>query len=799
MRSPIPGLPPTALLLLAFVTTVPLAGQSTATLEPAVTQGIDFPLTIASIMRGPELVGESPTAVRWTDDGRWIYFRWRPGGGKWSDQRDLYRVGAAGGEPEKIAPAAADSLAVLFAPGALSPDRRQRVSEVGGDLYLVDRRTMGIRRLTRTTDAERSPSFSRDGRTVLFNRQDNTFALSLTDGSIRQLTDLRPGPAPAEEKEPEGHRAFLRTQQEELFEHIRTDRQREAREKEERERREAAGLRPTHLARGERVQSLDPNATGTYVAVTVTRPEEDAERVNVPDWVTTSGYTEDIRTRTKVGDALSATRIGILDTSTGETLWLSLPLRDETVEDENGPALSTLAFVAWNDAGSHGLIQAVSYDYNYRWLYAVDAGSGEVTVLDELFDEAWVAGPCFFGCAGWLPGSGRAYFVGEESGYAHLYTIAPDGSDLRQITSGPWEVLSVEIPEARNRFILRTNETSPFDQHVYRMEFDGSGRTALTSGDGSFDATPSPDASRMAVVHSRSNRPPELFVGPMRAGADLQQVTVSPTPEWLVFPWKEAEIVHVTAEDGTRVPARIYRPADVGARPNGAGVIFVHGAGYLQNVHRFWSGYYREYMFHHFLAAHGYTVLDIDYRGSAGHGRDWRTAIYRWMGGKDLSDQVDGARYLAASEGVDPARVGIYGGSYGGFITLMALFTAPDHFKAGAALRSVTDWAHYNHPYTGRILNLPQEDEEAYERSSPIYFAENFRPDQHLLMAHGMVDTNVHFSDVVRLSQRLIELGKENWELAVYPVESHGFVEPTSWTDEYRRIFELFERTIGGR
>jgi dipeptidyl aminopeptidase/acylaminoacyl peptidase len=150
---------------------------------------------------------------------------------------------------------------------------------------------------------------------------------------------------------------------------------------------------------------------------------------------------------------------------------------------------------------------------------------------------------------------------------------------------------------------------------------------------------------------------------------------------------------------------------------------------------------------------------------------------------------------VVRQEGVDADRIGIYGGSYGGFMTLMALFTEPDVFAAGAALRSVTDWAHYNHWYTSRILNLPQDDEEAYRRSSPIYFAEGFKG--HLLMAHGMIDTNVQISDVVRLAQRLIELGKENWELAVYPVERHSFVEPSSWTDEYRRIYELFERTIG--
>jgi dipeptidyl aminopeptidase/acylaminoacyl peptidase len=136
----------------------------------------------------------------------------------------------------------------------------------------------------------------------------------------------------------------------------------------------------------------------------------------------------------------------------------------------------------------------------------------------------------------------------------------------------------------------------------------------------------------------------------------------------------------------------------------------------------------------------------------------------------------------------------VYGGSYGGFITLMAMFTTPDVFGAGAALRPVTDWAHYNHSYTSSILNEPPRDPEAYRRSSPIYFAEGLKGA--LLICHGMVDTNVHFQDSVRLAQRLIELRKENWELAAYPVENHAFEEETSWADEYRRILRLFERNL---
>jgi dipeptidyl aminopeptidase/acylaminoacyl peptidase len=244
------------------------------------------------------------------------------------------------------------------------------------------------------------------------------------------------------------------------------------------------------------------------------------------------------------------------------------------------------------------------------------------------------------------------------------------------------------------------------------------------------------------------------------------------------------------------VYARLFTPEMVGAKrdPKAPAVIFVHGAGYAQNAHKYWSTYYREYMFHHLLASRGYVVLDPDYRASAGYGRDWRTAIYRWMGGHDLNDVVDGAGYLVKSQKVNAVRIGVYGGSYGGFITLMALFTSPDTFAAGAALRPVTDWAHYNHGYTSNILNEPQTDSEAYRKSSPIYFAEGLKAP--LLIAHGMVDTNVHFQDSVRLVQRLIELRKENWEIAPYPVEDHGFVEPSSWADEYKRILKLFETNL---
>ena len=314
----------------------------------------------------------------------------------------------------------------------------------------------------------------------------------------------------------------------------------------------------------------------------------------------------------------------------------------------------------------------------------------------------------------------------------------------------------------------------------------------LTTMSGNNQVTLSPDEKQMAISYSSSNQPWELYLKKTGSKTKAIQLTKGQSEAFSAYNWREPTRLKVKAEDGTMVPARLYKPKD--DVKNGTAIIFVHGAGYLQNAHNWWSSYFREYMFHNLLADLGYTVLDMDYRGSAGYGRDWRTAIYRHMGGKDLSDQVDGAKFLVEEHGIDEENIGIYGGSYGGFITLMAMFNESDTFKSGAALRSVTDWAHYNDGYTSNILNTPVEDPIAYRRSSPIYFAEGLKGN--LLIAHGMVDTNVHFQDVVRLSQRLIELEKDNWEMALYPVESHGFVEPSSWTDEYKRILKLFNETL---
>lgn len=763
------------LFVTLLVVPVPLLAQQTAP---------RFELTVPSIMRGPELVGRAPADVRWSPDGRLIYFSWLPPGSPWSAPLRLFRTGTGpGAVAESVTVAARDSIGPLIATGPLSPDRTRRIVAYKGDLYLIEVPAARATRLTETVGEERDPAWSASGRDILYSSGDNLYSLTLATGMLHQLTDIRPGPAPTEDTTRTPQRRWLEAQQKELFDAVREKLAADSAAKAARKIEEARHPAPIYLDKGETVVTLSAAPDERSALLITTKPAGASRATRIPAFVTASGYTEDEESRLKVGDSLPGGRVGIIRLPADSVRWI----RPDPEDSTHFPAV--VAPLGWDPEGRGALLMVLSANYKTRLLERIRPDSVSPQALDRLRDTAWVDGPCAY-CGGWLPG-GRVWFISEADGWAHLYTVNAEGGDRKQLTHGKWEVRGVTLSPDRTQFYLHTSQASLAEQQFYILPVAGGEPRALTSRSGWHDVVVSPDGKNLADIFSMANRPPELFIAPARAGGAMQQLTTSPTAEWLSYPWRDPEIIGIPASDGVQVPARIYRPEQFGAKPNGAAVLFVHGAGYLQDVTRSWSYYYREYMFHHLLASRGYVVVELDYRGSAGYGRDWRTAIYRHMGGRDLQDQVDASHWLTAQFGVPASRIGIYGGSYGGFITLMALFTAPESFGAGAALRSVTDWAHYDEFYTGEILNRPAGDSVAYRQSSPIYFASGLRAP--LLMAHGMKDDNVHYQDIVRLTQRLIELHKTGWELASYPVERHGFERPDSWTDEYSRILALFE------
>lgn len=766
------------------------------------------PLTVEKIMQDPKWIGTSPDHVFWGTDNQTIYFDWNP---EKAPTDSLYAASTKTILPHKTA-ASTRAFIKAKAEGTYNNNKTFLTYSLNGDIYLLNISTDKTIRITQTTSQESNPLFLKGDQQIVYQLHNDLFLWDKINGTTTQLTNFQKGNKP-DENPPvlNQQEKWLQAQQPELLQIVKDRQEKSDAAKAFNKTYAPIPLRALYL-QDKRLQKVTISPDGRFVTYTLFKAPANARNTIVPDYVTKSGFTTDIPSREKVGAPQGTFESFIYDRQQDTVLAIKTaaipgikdvpdyvkdyPSKDTAVKKVadreviiNGPY--------WSPEGSRAMVDIRSQDNKDRWLMLLDATNGNLQLLDRQRDEAWIAGPGIgwsFGGAnlGWINET-TCWFQSETSGYSHLYKMAVNSGQKTALTTGNYEVQEAQLSADKKFFYIITNEVDPGEKQLYRLAVNGGAPQRLTQMSGAHETSISPDEKWIAFRYSFSNKPWELYLQRNEPGAKAIQVThQAMSAAFNTYAWRVPEIIKVTARDNAPVYARLFTPAP--GKKNGAAVIFVHGAGYLQNAHRWWSSYFREYMFHNMLTDQGYTVLDMDYRGSAGYGRNWRTGIYRHMGGKDLDDQVDGARYLADKMGIDPKRIGIYGGSYGGFITLMALFTTPDVFAAGAALRSVTDWAHYNHGYTSNILNEPYTDSIAYRRSSPIYYANGLK--NRLLMCHGMVDTNVHFEDIVRLTQRLIELGKNNWELAVFPVEDHGFTTPSSWTDEYKRIKKLFDETL---
>lgn len=760
-------------------------------------------LSVEKIMEDPaKWIGTSPSNIFWSEDSKTIYFDWNP---EQNRADSLYKVTLTDRTPQKVSLAEKESLAMNgFGGPRYSRDYSKKLYLKNGNIYLLDTRSGTEKQLTNTLDRKGSPYFNLDETRVIYSSGNDIYTLDLNNGQTTQITNFS-----GENKKPENRLGeadkTLEKDQLDLFEVLRQAKaDKEAREKYNK-LTQVKGPKKIAL-NGKMLQGAVASPDLKYVFYRLSEPARDAKRTIVPNYVTASGYTEDIPGRTKVGQPAGSTEAFVYHIARDTVFKIDLKdipgIEDQPRYLEEYPGKSdkkknlravSFSSPVWSPSGSYAVISIRAYDNKDRWIMKLDAETGKLSPVDRQHDDAWVAGPGIGGgygggTLGFLD-ENTVYFQSEATGYSHLYTANLTTGAKKQLTSGNFEVQSADLSRDGKWFYLVTNEVHPGEKHFYKMAVSGGDRVRITQMTGAHEVSLSPDEKTLAIRYSNANTPWELYIQPNEPGAKAEKITSSLTDAFKAYNWKMPEVISFKAQDGQEVYARVYEPAK--KKKNGKAVVFVHGAGYLQNAHKWWSQYFREYMFHNLLVDKGYTVLDIDYRASAGYGRDVRTGIYRHMGGKDLTDQVDGAGLLVSKYGINPKKIGIYGGSYGGFITLMAMFTTPDVFAAGAALRPVTDWAAYNHGYTANILNEPQSDSVAYRRSSPIFFAEGLKGK--LLICHGQVDVNVHIQDTYRLTQRLIELRKENWEVASYPVEDHGFVQPTSWMDEYKRILKLFE------
>lgn len=410
--------------------------------------------------------------------------------------------------------------------------------------------------------------------------------------------------------------------------------------------------------------------------------------------------------------------------------------------------------------------------------------------------------------AGSVPASGERVQKGGE-------TLKRDVK-IEQFTEGQFQIEWAKWVDDGKDIFYSSTESGAVTREFYQTEVCNDGgdcpkewkvETAqLTPGMkvGPQIATRGGEVS-LIYSYSRWNHPDDLFFQKscfrcpnVNSKPSIIQLTKTTPDSFATRKWTEPKFIDIPSRDGKQIKSKIYLPAGHDAKKKYPMVIFVHGAGYLQNTINGWNNYYREFMFNELLTQRGYVVLDIDYRGSAGYGREWRTDVYDFLGGKDYDDHIDAIDYMIKNYGIDAKRVGVYGGSYGGFMAEMLAFRAPEKIAAAAALRPVADWKNYyasSPQYTAQRLGFPDKNPEAYKRSSPISYADGLKTN--LLILHGMVDDNVHVQDSQQLIEKLIRLSKTQYfEAMLYPAENHGFTRPESWTDEYERILAFFEKHL---
>ena len=757
-------------------------------------------LDLKEIMMGPDFVGYLAENPYWSYDGTKIYFDYRAESDRGTS---LHQFDLKSKTIQKL-----DSIArVQTIAYDLSQDAYNllyferdntlaSVDKMNKQIYLCYQGMQDIQNIQRLNDENK----------LVFQQGINLFEWQNKDGksSMRQLTNFILG----EKKDEKIDSNFLFKQQEELFEFFKDKDKNKAWKKTQGEFQLFPRPHLNYLGLST-LSSVQINPSGKFVAL-IMRSEELEKETLVPEFITRDGKVKTSNARAKVSKNEPNQRLYILSLNSADSL-VSIDLSGLTDIRKKPSYIDTLTSsryekdrnlfihpLKFSKTSNLALCDIRSADNKDRWIVLVDLEKLTIKELNHQHDKAWIGGPGIsswneeVAVLDWLEDGKSFYFQSEETGYSHLYSFDIETGTKKTISSGNFEIHQVQLSKDKKRFFITANKTHPGNRDFYHLDIKSLVWTTILTADGFHDVQVSPDEKSLLIRYSNSNTPWELYLASNSPNTKMMQLTHSTSSKFQSYSWRKPPVIQFKASDGVAVAARIYDPkAEI---KNGAAVLFVHGAGYLQNAHNYWSNYYREYMFHNLLCDLGYTVLDVDYRASEGYGRDYRTAIYRFMGGRDLGDFIDAKDFLVKQHGIDSNRVGIYGGSYGGFISLMGLLTKPNEFNCAAALRSVTDWAHYNHEYTSNILNYPETDPEAYRKSSPIYYAENLS--KPLIMLHGMVDDNVQFQDVVRLSQRFIELGKKDWDLAVYPVEAHGFREASSWYDEYRRIFELFEKNL---
>lgn len=698
-------------------------------------QGDSTLLTVDRIYASPEFRPTPFSPPRWLGDGSAYTTLEAPAGG--TKGRDIVRYDTEKQTREVMVPAsqllrAGDSVPLDIEDYEWSKDQAQLLvftnskpvwrTNSRGDYWVLDRASGRLRQLGGPAKASTLmfAKFSPDGRRVGYVRENNLYIEDLASGTITQLTS-------------DGSRTVINGTFDWVYE-------------EELDLRDGWRWSPD----GARI---------AYWQLTADRVR-DFNLINYTD----SLYSEVNPIQyPKAGEENSAARIGVVASTGGETRWLDIP---------GDPRNNYPARMDWADNSSELAIQRLNRLQNTNEFMLADATTGAIrTVLVER-DSAWVY---LVDDLAWLDGGKRFLWVSERDGWEHAYVVSRDGKDIRLVTPGAFDVVQIVGVDGKGGWMYYiASPDDPTQRYLYRTRLSGKGKAERLSPAGQAGAhgyNVAPGGRWAMHTYGRFGTPSVTELVRLPSHAVIKTLVDNATLRARVAALRRgpSEFFKVDIGDGVVLNGWIMKPVDFDSTRKYPILFHVYGGPGSNTVVDAWGG--SQYLWHLMLTQQGYLVASVDNRGTNTRGRDFRKIVYGQMGVIETHDQAAAARAMGRWSYVDSTRMGIWGWSYGGFMSLNALFQAPDVYRMAIAVAPVTHWKYYDNIYTERYNGLPQDNKDGYDRGSPLTYAKQMTGQ--LLVVHGTGDDNVHYQNTEALVNALVAANKQ-FTLMTYPNRNHG-------------------------
>lgn len=712
-------------------------------------------LTVDQIFGPKGLSGSLPGGVKWSPDGKLVTFL--KATEKDAEVLDLWAFDVASGKSSvlvaaaELAPEGDKKLskeeearrerARVFSKGIVeyswSPEGRMLLFPLNNDLFVFDLATRKTQQLTKTEEGETDAKFSPDEKLVSFVRKNEIFVVELATGAETQLS------SGATEAIWNGVAEFIA--------------------QEEMNRRTGYWWSP----QSDRI---------AYTQV---------DHAKVPEfWISDFSDNRNKPEKQfypKAGDPNVSVKLGVLSIAQKSTQWMDLGFEPDIY----------LARVEWLPDGKRLSYQLLNRAQNRLDLFLADPATGAAhSILTENENE-WIE---LHDDLRFFEDGKRFLWSSQRSGRRHLYIGQLDahanGEGLVPVTFGDWDAISLEhLDEKGERVFFTSNRKSPLEQHLDVAKF-GQTPASLTSEEGWHNATMSPDGASYIDQFSNSLRPPCLRIARV-ADSNFAYLEENPVPELARMDLRPPEFFEFRSAEGLSFHAKMLKPHGFDPAKKYPALVFVYGGPDSQTVKKAW-GKERE-LWHHLLAQKGVVVFTMDGRGTGSRGKDWTRTVHRNLGHFETIDQISGAKYLASLPYVDANRIGIWGWSYGGYMSCMALFQEGTPFRLGIAVAPVTTWRNYDTHYTERFMGLPKENAEGYERSAPLSHAKNLR--RRFLLIHGMADDNVHFQDSAMLIEALVKATRP-FDMMLYPSKRHSIAGREAQTHLFEKMTDYVLRYL---